>query len=381
MFRTWRKYFFLMLVILCTLVLDKEAYAISDDFKFVIDTIGVPQYNVYSDEINEDVYYTYNVLSYGSPEQASVNASQGFKAVEGGLWSSTGGKYRGIGQAGEYYYLGRSYSGSLISNVRYPVSFFPETEPNNWNYVLANGALQSWQDSSKYKYIEQLEYMKYTHILYDKLDFVNKKTNPYDLVEYNISASDIGFDKITLDACATWKTQGVMTAVRRESNGAIRYAIFSAAPMCAEATVKSDLICEDSYKISESETGKNVVISFGAHIENLNYYAKIEHVKQIEARLYINGVLVSSVSGSKKEKVSKNYVLNIDRSKVDSYPLYIEVKSSLYTEFAVDGLLRDGLSKNVNIVVEKYKNKIKSADIKLLSTKERKISCIRFNKN
>ncbi len=266
MFRNWKIKVNIIIVVIFAFGINSKIYGISSDFKYVIDTIGIPQYNIYGEEINEDVYYTYNVMSYGSPESASMGASQGFKCVNGGLWSSSGGKYVGIGQPGEYYYVGRAYNGSLISNVRYPVSFFPETVPNYWNYVETAGALASWNDSSKYKYIEQLKYMKNTSILYDRLDFVNKVTNPYDLIAYGISASQIGLNKITLDACATWKTNGVLTAVRRESTGAIRYAIFSTAPMAASASVKSNLVCLDSYTISENEKTKNVEISFGAYV-------------------------------------------------------------------------------------------------------------------
>ena len=41
----------------------KVCWALSDNFKFIIDTIGIPRYNVNKQEINEEVYYTYNVFS------------------------------------------------------------------------------------------------------------------------------------------------------------------------------------------------------------------------------------------------------------------------------------------------------------------------------
>lgn len=367
MFRNYKIMIAFFVVFSLGIVASGSVFGISSDFQFVIDTIGVPRYNVYGEEINEDVYYTYNVLSYSTPELASSRAKQGFASVSGGLWSSLGGKYAGNGISGEYYYIGRTYSGSLISNVRYPVSFFPETTPNHWNYVSIDGAYSSWQDSSKYKYIEQLEYMKNTPILYDTLDFENRVTNPYNLVEYGICANDIGFDKVMLDTVSSWKTCGALNVVRKEKDGSIRYAIFATAPMAASASVKSDLSVQDSYTLCGDEEEKNITISFGAHVENLNDYAKIEHIKEIKAELYINGNLACSISGNKKGSVNKNFIISINRDTSNSYPLYIEVKSSLYTEFAVDGLMRDGLSKNVNVIIESYKEKIESADLKLLS--------------
>lgn len=41
--------------------------AISSNFKFVIDTVGIPRYNALNEEISEEVYYTYNVFAYSNP--------------------------------------------------------------------------------------------------------------------------------------------------------------------------------------------------------------------------------------------------------------------------------------------------------------------------
>ena len=70
------------------------------------------------------------------------------------------------------------------------------------------------------------------------------------------------------------------------------------------------------------------------------------------------------------------YIIKFYINKENSYPLYIEVKSSMYTEFAVDGLMRDGLSKTVTVNIEKYKNKLNDAELKLLSINNEKIFSI-----
>ena len=351
----------------------KNVYGISENFEFVINTIGIPRYNVYGQEINEDVYYEYNVFAYSSPREASQNASQGFQETDYGKWTIDDRKYSGYGQRGEYYYLGREYNGSLISNVYYPVSFFPDTTPEYWNYMYINGAYDSWNDRSKFKYEEQIQYMKQSKIMYDTLDFEHRKTNPYNLIKYNITAADIGFDKIMLDTCSTWKTQGIMNVVRKDQNGAIRYSIFATEPMAASASVKSKLIVNDNYLIDENEKEKDIVISFGADAINLTDYAKVKHIKEIKAELYINGEKVSVISASKEKSLSKNYIYTLSRQRANSYPLYIEVKSSLYTEFAVDGLMQDGLSKEVNIEIKEYKTMLESAEIKELSKENSKL--------
>ncbi|MBR1884175.1 MAG: hypothetical protein IJ809_04485 [Clostridia bacterium] len=354
------------------LFFSKNVYGISNEFKYVIDTIGVPQYNVYGQEINEDVYYTYNVFCYSSPKEASQSASQGFAEVVGGRWTRDDTKYTGSSSSGEYYFLGREYNGSLVSNVYYPVSFFPDTTPEYWNYQVVNGALASWNDSSKYKYVEQLDYMKNANILYDTLNFDKRTTNPYNLVEYNISPSQIGLDKIMLDTCSTWKTNGIMNVVRRDANSTIRYAIFATEPMAASACVKSSLVVGGTYTISENENSKVVPIQFGASAINLTDFAKPKHIKSIRSSLYINGTLVATVESSKVKDITKSYALVLSRENVNSYPLYIEVKSEMYTEFSVDGLMQDGLSKSVNVVIERYKNKLEDAELKELNKEDGK---------
>ena len=369
-----KKYFKLFIVFICFSFFQiKNVYGISEDFEFVINTIGVPKYNVYGQEINEDVYYTYNVFAYSSPKEASLNSAQGFKETSLGKWTSSNTKYNGSGQRGEYYFLGREYNGSLISNVYYPVSFFPDNTPEYWTYMYMNDAYSSWNDSSKYKYSEQLEYMKNSKILYDFLDFSARTTDPYNLVKYNITANSIGLDKIMLDTCSTWKTQGIMNVVRKDLNGAIRYSIFAIEPMAASATVKSNLTVDEVYVLTENEKEKEINITFGAEAINLTDYARPKHIKEIKSDLYINGQKVSSVIGNKKTSISKSYIYTLSRENENSYPLYIEVKSSLYTEFAVDGLMKDGLSKTVNVTIEKYKQALESAEIKELTKENNKI--------
>ena len=275
--------FIFLIVLACSL--KNISFGISDNFKFIIDTIGIPRYNIYGEEINEDIYYAYNVFSYSTPQNMyNVTSSQRFKEVPNlGKWTS-GGK------RGEYYLLGRGYSGNTIANVYFPVDGTPETTPDKWNYIALNGALASWNDSSKYKYNLQLEYMKNTNLLFDTIDYATNTCNSYNLVEYNISANRIGLDKVVLNTCSTWKTGSVITIKRMNNRGEIRYATMATKPMAANAEVKSIFNGNDALVLGEKEDVKTINFNFGAEAINLTDYAKPEHIKEIKSIIYIDVV-------------------------------------------------------------------------------------------
>lgn len=81
-----QKLSFVFSVLLMFMIFNKS-YAITDNFKFVIDTIGVPRYNVYGKELNEEIYKAYNVFAYGVPEDLSSKDGQRWKNSKYGLWS------------------------------------------------------------------------------------------------------------------------------------------------------------------------------------------------------------------------------------------------------------------------------------------------------
>ena len=325
-------------------------FGISDKFKFVIDTIGIPRYNVYGEEINESIYYTYNVFSYSSPEAMyGITNNQRFKEV------INMGKWYKDGIRGEYNILGRGYSGQAIYNVYFPVDAVPEVTPDRWNYIGVWNAYASWQDSSKYKYVEQLEYMKNTHLLFDTIDYNTNTCNPYNLVEYNISANSIGLDKVSLNTCSTWKTYGIVTVNRINNKGEIRYATLATAPMAASATVKSKFESDNNILIPNDKDSVNVNIKFGAEAINLNNYATKEQIKEIYSILYIDGVEVAKISGSKTVSVDKKISYTVSRNMFSSpgkNTIHVKVVSYLYTEFSVDGLMEDVYEQDLVINVD-----------------------------
>ena len=52
----------IIVILILFLGIKQYSYSISDDFKYVINTIGIPEYNVYNQQINEEVYYTYKLM-------------------------------------------------------------------------------------------------------------------------------------------------------------------------------------------------------------------------------------------------------------------------------------------------------------------------------
>ena len=376
-----KKYIRILMLVLLLVAFKQICFGISDDFKFVIDTIGIPRYNVIGDEINEEVYYTYNVFSYSDPVTISSRTSkQRFKTVlNKGKWTLGGGAYKNIGTRGEYDILGVDYSGNYIYNVYFPVDSIPETLPDSWQYITISGALDSWKDTNKFKYNEQLEYMKNSNLLFDTINYSSSTIDPYNLVEYNICVNKIGLDKVSLNTCATWKTYGVVSVNRINNKGQIRYATLAIKPMAASADVSSYIISEDRIILDENLDEVTLKINFGANAINLNSYAKKEHIKEIYSDIYINGNKVSEVSNTKSDNVSKTYIYKISRKdfKEGIYTLNISTNSYLYTEFSVDGLMRDNKNKNITIQVEKKKVvPIKDIDVKILE-KNNNSYCVR----
>lgn len=361
----------LVSIILLFIFFKSRIFGISDNFKFIINTIGIPRYNVYMEEINEDIYYAYNVFAYSNPQNLSWHINQRFKCVPHlGKWTRYNGVYCGDGERGEYYLLGTSYSGSIISNVYFPPDLFPETTPDKWIYLVTDGAYESWLDKGRYRYDEQVEYMKNADLLFDEINFVTRTTNSYNLIPYGITVNRIGTNKITLDTAPTWKTNGIATARRKTDTGKIRNAIFAVAPMAANAEVLSKIDIQNNFVIEKNEDKIDIPIKISAEAINLSNHVYEKHIKEIVSILYINNKEIARVSGSKIVKVDKNILFTVSRDEYPfskTYPLDIKVKSYLYTEFSTDGLMQHEIQKTISLqVVEKEVIPIENIELSVL---------------
>lgn len=348
-----------------------HSYALSTNFKFVIDTVGIPRYNVLNEEINEDVYYTYNVFSYGKPQALmGVVNNQRWSNSKYGFWTKGAGPYKGSGTRGEYNFLGRSYSGSTVHNYYFPFDSIPTVSPEKWSFYTNPGAAESWTDTGNYKYKEQLEFMKKSKLLFNDLSTAERAMNPAYIKTYNMSASSIGLSKAKLDASSTWKTNGVIY-VRRLISGVIWGAIFATPPMAANAKFITAIESSNNFVLDEKTDEILIPIKYSGLVSNATGYADKKHVKKLNIKLYINNVEVQETSGSKTMSVGNEYMLKVTRKEFppnETYSVKIIVDGYLHTEFAVDGLMQHQSQKTINLKVEeKMIVKVESNEMQNLS--------------
>lgn len=363
-----KKYLFSLIAILAVIYTRNAVYGISEEFKFAIETIGIPRYNTYGEEINEDVYYTYNVFSYGKPH-TTKDKNQRWKNSKYGYWTKNGGSYKGKGTRGEYYILGRSYSGALVYNYYFPMDAIPSTTPDKWKFYTYPSAAASWKDTTKYKYLEQLEYMKTTKLMFNDLSSRDKADNPAYIREYNITANKIGLNKASLDVAATWKTHG-MISTRMKISGIVYAQIYLVKPMAANADIKSSINVSNEYILKQDKDELVIPIEYKTEVINMSGYANEKHIKEIKAILYVNGERIDESSGSKIISVGNQYMLVITRDKFPpnkNHSVEIMVDGYMHTEFVVDGLMRNKISKTINVYVEpKLIIPVKKSNLKIL---------------
>lgn len=343
----------LMAIIILKLVTN-NVHAISANFKFVIDTVGIPKNNIYNEEINEDVYYTYNVFSYGAPTKFTLAQGQRWKDSKYGYWQKDAGRYKGSGIRGEYYLLGRSYSGAVIYNYYFPMDVIPTTTPDKWTFYSYPEALKSWSDTTKYKYTEQLEHMKNSKLMFNDITSRDKADNPKYIHEYNITANKIGLSKARLDVAATWKTNG-MISTRRKINGIVYSQIYLVKPLAAGADVQTDIKVENNFVLKQNMKELIIPIEYTTSIINMTGFANKNHVKEIKAELYIDNKKIEEISGSKITSVGNKYMLVVTREHFPpnvNYSINISVDGYMHTEFVVDGLMRNIKNKTINLYVE-----------------------------
>lgn len=352
-----KKYVFVLVVIGIIVFLSNKVIALSENFLFVINTVGIPRYNAYGYEISEEVYKTYNVFSYSEPHKVTMKG-QRWKNTKYGYWAKNKGAYKGTGTRGEYYILGYSYSGAEIYNYYFPIDVLPTTTPEQWVFYANKEAEKSWKDKTKYKYEEQLEHMLNSKLMFNDLSSRAKADNPKYIKEYNITAGGIGKNKARLDAAATWKTHGIITTKRMVS-GVLYSQIYLVKPMAADAEAVSNLKVNTSYVLKETEDEICIPITYGMSIEKMSGYADKKHVREIKSKLYINNKEVSEISGSKITSVGNEYMLVITRDKIPQstteHSIEIRTDGYVHTEFAADGLMQNSKKLTVKIFVEPKK--------------------------
>ena len=317
-----KKFLTLLFISIFIFNLATSCYAYSNTFGYMLYVMDVKDENVHGLKINEDIYNKYSLFVYGSPEE--MHQGQRWKNVETGLWNN--GKSQG-----EYWILGENYNGYEVHNHKFPADIEPPTTPEQWRYALINNAQSSWQDQSKYMDDFQRDYMLNTKLMRND-------------ITYDITALDIGLDRVRLENYATWKTKGSVYTERYDKDNKRWAANFMTMPMSADSKINSFAEFPDGneYFVPSGEATISIPITFGAEATDLSEFARKEHVKEIKSEIIINDLLIDTVSGSEKLYVSKDIQYNATKP-VDSniLTLNIEVRSHLTTKFTTDGALVD----------------------------------------
>ena len=345
-----------ILAMFLVIVSVNKIYALSEDFLFTIDTVGIPRVNSYGYEISEDVYLAYNIFAYSEPHKIS-SSNQRWKNSKYGYWAKGKGRYTGSGTRGEYYVIGYTYSGEEIFNYYFPMDSIPTTTPDTWTFYSYPAAEASWEDETMYKYEEQLTHMLKSKLMFNDLSSTAKANNPKYIKEYNITAEKIGKKKARLETAATWRTYG-MISTRRKISGVIYKQVYLVKPMAADAEVEVNLEIGENYILTEDNEELLIPIKYGVNIINMTGYANEKHIKEIKCSLYVDNENVDEISGSKIISVGNEYMLVITRensSKRTEKTIEIRADGYMHTEFAADGLLRDTLTKTINVQIEPKK--------------------------
>ncbi len=312
----------ILFISIFTYTLATSCYAYSNTFDYMLSVMDVNIENIHGLKINEDVYNKYSLFVYGSPEE--MHQGQRWKDVENGLWNN--GKAQG-----EYWILGENYNGYEVHNHKFPADIEPPTTPEQWRYALISNAQSSWQDQSKYMDDFQRDYMLNTKLMRNE-------------VTYNITALDIGLDKVRLENYATWKTKGSVYTERYDKDNKRWAANFMTMPMSADSKINSFAEFQDGedYFVPSGDSSISIPITFGAEATDLSEFARKEHVKEIKSEIYINDLLIDSVSGSERLYVSKEIEYSVLKPiESNILTLNIEIKSHLTTKFTTDGALVD----------------------------------------
>lgn len=330
-------------MIICFFFLFSNVYAYSSGFSYMISAMNIPEVNVNGLKLNEEVYQKYQFLIYGSPSEIK-HPEQRWKSTSDGNWTFGGGAWNGIGTRGEYWILGQDYSGKLVHNGLFPDDYNSGTSPLNWNYRTIMDAEESWNDTSKYQYELQREYM-----LHSKLSRYN--------VTYDLTALDIGLDKARVENFATWGSAGNIYTEKPGAGNTYWIATFRIPPMAGEAKLKCIMVFPNGiqYTMKQEENSISIPVSFGAFVEGLSEYAREEHVKIIEAKLSVNGEAEDIISGTKQLRVEKDGTIIINRNDFPNQKkvvLEVSCDAFLATAFVSDSVLYDSTKQTIIVNLE-----------------------------
>lgn len=349
------KKFFTAIIIIALTIGTSSFATVSSKFQKTLELMNVPAKNKDGYEINEEMYNKYNLIVYGKPQDVTKN--QRWKDVNSGKWTN-----ETTGKTGEYRILGYSLSGTVVNNENFPDDYVSGKSPEEWNYIVIDDALSSWNDTEDYQTKEQIEYM------------LNQKLSRNG-TQYNLTAKSIGLDKARLEAYATWKTAGSIFTLKNGSNGLFWGATFNVPPMAADAQVVANLEFPNgtTYMFSEKSDTIEIPFTYGAEVINLTEFAKAEHIKNITSEIEIQYTLFDKITGEKTTKITKENKIIIDKNKYSlEEGIHILVRNTavLETLFSNEAPLVDIKEVTLNINCEEEEKYVNVRDINKQTSEE-----------
>ena len=326
-----------IMLIMFIIIFGNKSYCLSDNFKEVISVMGIEKYNSQGYLINEYIYYAYNQIVYGEPEDASAEPSQRWKATSEGKWIRNGEK-------GEYRILGYNNIGKVVNNHDFPMDIVPSSEPTEWNYAVLSDAEESWSDISRFKFTEQRDYMQNANLMRND-------------ITYDITANQIGLNKARLDNASTWKTSGLIYTNRIDPYGKRWEATFVAPPIGNDVKFTNSVkTTSGSYSMAKYVASVNIEVEYSAKVSGNLEYIKPKHVKKLETSIYLNGNLLGTITSSKTLSHSgkKKFTIYHEDLISGETKAKLDIRSKLYTEFTTDGPMYAKNSSNVTIIVARY---------------------------
>ncbi len=328
----------IILSILLVYMLGINIYAISDNFHNIINVMGIRKINNQGYEINEEIYYKYNLLVYGTPELAINESTQRWKNVKDGKWVKNG-------QRGEYRILGYNNIGKVVNNHEFPEDIVPSSLPTDWTYKELTDGLSSWNNTSLYMYYAQKDYMQNTNLIRNN-------------TTYNLNCNDIGLNKTRVDNYATWKTKGVIYTNRIDPYGKVWEATFLTEPIGANVGFNSSLETnKNTYTMGRMNDYIDIPIIYGTQVTNTGKYITPQQVKLIETNVYVNDYKVLSDSNSNTFTTNNSGKVRIYRTmfenklKSQQVEVIIKVRSKLFTQFTTDLPLYSKAEKTIILTI------------------------------
>lgn len=229
-------------------------------------------------------------------------------------------------KGGEYSILGYSLTGTVVNNELFPDDYTSGKSPEEWEYIIIEDALSSWNDTEKYQTKEQQEYM------------LTQKLSRNGII-YNLTAQDIGLDRARLEAYASWKTAGSIFTLKYDDKGILWGATFTVPPMAANAKLNArlDFVNGTAYTINKDSNILEIPFIYGAEVTGLNEYTKPEHVKSLTTQIEVQYELYDKINAEKVTSIIKDNKLIIDKSKygnLNNIEVVVKNTSILETYFS-----------------------------------------------